>query len=87
MRRKDKPHCTYIVIVKNSEPNFFRFPEDERKNDLIIRTKIDFGMCNILTCQIVMILTVVIITFGYPQKLAMDRTNHTSKESNALMNC
>ena len=36
---------------------------------------------------IVMILTVVIMTFGHPQKLAMDRMNHTSKESMELMNC
>ena len=33
-----------------------------------------------------MILTAVIVTFGYLQKLAMYRLNHTSKESNDLMN-
>ena len=35
-------------------------------------------------CQIVKILTAVIMTFRYPQKLAMYRTNHTLKESNDL---
>ena len=40
-----------------------------------------------LQCQILTILTVVIVTFQYPQKLSMYRTNHTSDESIELMNC